>query len=61
MLAVPGDLDPVTKPLSLAVGNKDSLLDNDTLGKIQDLLAKKTDVPHELRVSWMESGPENLR
>jgi dienelactone hydrolase len=32
------------------VGDKDSLLDNDTVGKIQDLMAKKTGVPHELRI-----------
>jgi dienelactone hydrolase len=50
LVAVPSDFDPVTKPLSLAVGDKDSLLDNDTVGKIQDIMAKKTDVPHELRI-----------
>jgi dienelactone hydrolase len=50
LISVPADFDPVTKPLSLAVGDKDSLLDNDTVGKIQDLMAKKTDVPHELRI-----------
>lgn len=50
LVAIPGDFDPVTKPLSLAVGTKDSLLDMDSVGKIQDLIAKKTDVPHELQV-----------
>ncbi|MCJ1485296.1 hypothetical protein MMC06_005470 [Schaereria dolodes] len=50
MVAIPGDFDPVTKPLSLALGTKDSLLDNASVGKIQDLMAKKTDVPHELRL-----------
>jgi dienelactone hydrolase len=50
LVAIPGDFDPVTKPLSLAVGDKDSLLDNDSVGKIQDLMAKKTSVPHELRI-----------
>lgn len=39
------------KPLSLALGTKDSLLDQGTVGKIQDLMAKKTEVPHEIRVS----------
>ena len=29
LVAVPGDFEPVTMPLSLAVGDKDSLLDND--------------------------------
>jgi dienelactone hydrolase len=50
LVAVPGDFDPVTKPLSLAVGDKDSLLGNDTVGKIQDIMAKKTGLPHELRI-----------
>lgn len=50
LVAIPGDFDPITKPLSLAVGTKDSLLDTDSIGKIQDLLAKKTAVPHELQV-----------
>lgn len=50
LVAIPGDFDPITKPLSLAVGTKDSLLDMDSIGKIQDLLAKKTEVPHELQV-----------
>jgi dienelactone hydrolase len=50
LVAVPGDFEPVTKPLSLAVGDKDSLLDNNTVGQIQDLMAKKVDLPHELRI-----------
>jgi hypothetical protein len=50
LVAIPGDFDPVTKPLSLAVGTKESLLDTDSTGKIQDIWAKKTGVPHELRI-----------
>ncbi|KAK2628233.1 hypothetical protein QTJ16_002879 [Diplocarpon rosae] len=50
LVAVPGDFDPVTKPLSLAVGDKDSLLDIGTIGQIQDVMAKKTELPHELRI-----------
>ncbi|KAG8533143.1 uncharacterized protein KY384_001926 [Bacidia gigantensis] len=50
LVTVPGDFDPVKVPLSLAVGTKDSVLDNDTVGKIQDLLTKKADVPNEVRV-----------
>ena len=38
------------KHLSLAVGDKDSLLDNGTVGQIQDLMAKKTSLPRELRI-----------
>ncbi|KAL9637482.1 MAG: hypothetical protein Q9164_002153, partial [Protoblastenia rupestris] len=49
LLAVPGDFDPVSVPLSLAVGSKDSYLDQKTVGQIQDLMAKKTELPHELR------------
>jgi dienelactone hydrolase len=49
-LAVPADTDPVTKPLSIALGDQDSLVDKDTMGKIQDSLAKKTEVPHEIRI-----------
>jgi dienelactone hydrolase len=50
LVTVPADFDPVTKPLSLAVGDKDSLLDNGTVGQIQDLMAKKTSLPLELRI-----------
>ena len=50
LVAVPDDFEPVARPLSLAVGDKDSLLDNGSVGKIQDLLAHKTDLPHELRI-----------
>lgn len=50
LVAIPTDFDPVNKPLSLAVGDKDSLLDNKTVGQIQDIMAKKTDLPHELRI-----------
>lgn len=50
LVAVPGDFDPISKPISLAVGDKDSLLDNATVGKIHDLFGKKVDVPHELRI-----------
>ena len=50
LVAIPDDFNLVRKPLSLAVGTKDSLLDMGSVGKIQDLLATKTDVPHELQV-----------
>lgn len=49
-VAIPGDFDPVTKPLSLALGTKDSLLDQKSIHQIIDVLAKKTDVPHEIRL-----------
>jgi len=50
LVSIPADFEPVTKPLSLAVGTKDSLLDVKSIGQIQDVMAKKTDVPHELRI-----------
>lgn len=60
LVAIPGDFDPVTKPLSFALGTKDSLLDVGSIGKIQDCMAKKTEVPHEIRVRSFSapcSGP----
>ena len=50
LVAIPGDFEPVTKPLSLALGDHDSLLDQKSVGQIQDVMAKKTEVPHEIRV-----------
>ncbi|KAI9724550.1 MAG: hypothetical protein M1812_000618 [Candelaria pacifica] len=50
LVTVPGDFDPVTKPLSMALGTKDSLLDQKTVGQIIDLMAKKTELPHEIRL-----------
>lgn len=50
LVAIPGDFDPVTMPLSLALGTKDSLLDEKSVGQIQDLMAKKTGVPHEIQI-----------
>ena len=51
LVAVPSDFEPLKVPFSLGVGTKDSLLDQTTVGKIQDTIAKLVDVPHELRVS----------
>ncbi|KAF7919451.1 uncharacterized protein EAE98_009291 [Botrytis deweyae] len=50
LVSVPADFESVTKPLSLAVGDQDSLLDRGTVGQIQDLMAGKTELPHELRI-----------
>lgn len=51
LVAVPGDFEPVTKPLSLAVGDKDSLLDNDTVGKIQVSYSRLQSFSFRMR-SW---------
>ncbi|KZF24801.1 dienelactone hydrolase family protein-like protein [Xylona heveae TC161] len=50
MISVPADFEPVNKPLSLAFGDKDSLVDQVTVGKIIDTLAVKTELPHEIRI-----------
>jgi len=50
LVAIPGDFEPVTKPLSLALGDHDSLLDTKSIGQIQDVLGKKTSHPHEIRI-----------
>lgn len=50
LVSVPSDFEPIKVSISFAVGSKDSLLDQGTVGKIQDIIAKKTDLPHELRV-----------
>jgi len=49
LVAIPGDFDPVTKPLSLAMGTKDSLLGEKEIGQIEEVMGKKTGVPHEIR------------
>lgn len=50
LVAVPGDFDPVSKPLSIAFGTKDSLVDDKTRGGIIDVMSKKTELPHEIRI-----------
>jgi len=50
LVAIPGDFDPVTKPLSLALGTKDSLLDEKQSKQIQESMSKKTDVESEIKV-----------
>ena len=41
LVAIPGDFNPVVAPLSLAVGDKDSLLSNDQVEEIKKVLGKK--------------------
>lgn len=50
LVSIPSDFDPVVKPLSIAVGEKDSLLDTASVDKIKDLLDKKLNLPHEVKV-----------
>jgi dienelactone hydrolase len=47
LVSIPADFDPVSKPLSLAVGTKDSLLDEASNDQIKEILDKKS-VPTEV-------------
>jgi len=49
LVAIPGDFDPVEKPLSLALGTADSLLDEKQIKQIQEVMDKKSNVPHGVR------------
>ena len=49
LVTVPGDFEDVSKPLSLACGEKDSQLDMATVEKIREVLSKK-EVPTEVKV-----------
>lgn len=41
LVAIPGDFDPVVVPLSLALGDKDSMLGMSEVEKIRDVISKK--------------------
>jgi len=49
LLSIPTDLDAVSKPTSVAVGEKDSLLDLKSVDQIREAL-EKTGVPVEVKV-----------
>jgi len=49
LVSIPADFDPVSVPLSLALGTKDSLLDEKSAQQIKELMDKK-DVPCETRM-----------
>lgn len=44
------DLEPMTKPLSIALVSNDSLVEVSSAGKIKDILAAKKEVPHQVQV-----------
>lgn len=50
LLGIPKDIEAVTKPISFAVGDKDSVLDNASVKRITEILDGKKDVPHEVRI-----------
>ena len=49
LLSIPADLSPVTKPTSVAVGEKDSLLDLKSVEQIREAL-EKTGAPTEVKI-----------
>ena len=49
LLSIPADITPVAKPTSVAVGEKDSLLDMKSVDQIREAL-EKTGVPIEVKV-----------
>ncbi|EXJ88038.1 hypothetical protein A1O1_04965 [Capronia coronata CBS 617.96] len=49
LLSIPADLTPVVKPVSLAVGEKDSMLDLKSVEQIKETL-EKNGVPTEVRI-----------
>ena len=49
LVAIPGDFDPVTQPLSLALGTEDSLLGMKEVEQIKELMEKKK-VPSEVKL-----------
>ncbi|KAG9775779.1 dienelactone hydrolase family protein-like protein, partial [Aureobasidium melanogenum] len=49
LLSIPSDLEPVAKPVSLAVGEKDSMLDLKSVDQIKEAL-EKTGVPFEVKI-----------
>jgi len=49
LIAIPGDFEPVTMPLSLALGDRDSLLDAKSVEQIKEVMDKKSS-PSEVRI-----------
>jgi hypothetical protein len=49
-VAIPGDFDPVKRPLSLARGSKDNLLDENEIDQIKDIVGMKKDVASQISV-----------
>ena len=50
LVAVPADLKDVSKPLSIAHGDKDSLVSNDDAEKMKQELDSKSGVPSQFEV-----------
>lgn len=50
LLSLPADIDPVAKPYSVAVGDKDNQLNAKGIAQLKEILEKKKDVPSEVKV-----------
>lgn len=50
LVTVPGDFEPIARPVSFALGEKDSLLGEKERDQIKEVLDGKKDVPHEFVV-----------
>ena len=50
LVSIPGDFEPVSRPLALACGSADSLLSVKDVERIKSILAKKSDVPSETKI-----------
>jgi dienelactone hydrolase len=50
LVAIPADFDPVKRPLSLALGSKDSLLGEKEIGQIKEIMDAKKEVENEVKV-----------
>lgn len=48
LVAIPSDFDPITKPISIAVGDQDSLLPDSENQKIREIMEKKS-TPNEMK------------
>jgi len=44
------DFEAITKPVTIAVGDRDSVVPKATVDGIIDVLEKKVDLPHEIRI-----------
>ncbi|ORY11256.1 dienelactone hydrolase [Clohesyomyces aquaticus] len=50
LVAIPADFEGVKRPLSLALGDKDSLLGEKEVGQIKEIMEKKGEVESDVRV-----------
>lgn len=62
LVAIPGDFEPVARPLALALGEKDSLLGEQEIAQIREIMeGKKEGVESEVRVHRLQVHGFSLR